>query len=79
MNAEILRALMAGFIVAMFALAMLYLSRRQLTWMQIAAWGLIALLVPVLGPFLVIVLRPGTARQRAAARDARLRRQRDEE
>jgi ABC-type bacteriocin/lantibiotic exporter with double-glycine peptidase domain len=59
MNADTLRLLLTGSLVAMFLLALLYLRRRPLTWIQLAAWGLIALLVPALGPFLVILSQPG--------------------
>jgi hypothetical protein len=38
------------------------MSRRQLTLRQSLAWGVFALLVPVLGPLLVIALRPGKPR-----------------
>ena len=43
----------------MAALALYYLSRRRLSTYEYAAWGLLAILVPLLGPFLVIYLRPG--------------------
>ncbi|HJS29683.1 MAG TPA: hypothetical protein VJ768_08680 [Anaerolineales bacterium] len=56
---ELLRALLILTIVAMAALALYFLSRRRLTAYEFAAWGLLALLVPLLGPFLVIYLRPG--------------------
>jgi hypothetical protein len=62
MNAETLRLLLAGTLVAMYVLSMLYLRRRQLTFGQYALWGLLALLVPALGPFLVILLQPGKTR-----------------
>ena len=74
MTAEILRYLLAGFIIVMFGLAILYLSQRSLTRMQIAAWGLLALLIPVLGPFLVILARPGAPRPRAEIVRTRQRR-----
>lgn len=59
MNAEPLRLLLTGYLVAMSVLALLYLRRRPLTWIQFTAWGLLSLLVPALGPFLVILARPG--------------------
>ncbi|HTX92860.1 MAG TPA: hypothetical protein VMC09_16740 [Anaerolineales bacterium] len=64
MNAETLRLLLAGCLVAMYVLAMLYLRRRPLTLGQFAAWGLFALFVPVLGPFLTILSRPGSPSRR---------------
>jgi hypothetical protein len=65
MNAETFRLMLTGYLVAMFVLAMLYLRRRPLTRIQFAAWGLFALLIPALGPFLVILARPGNHRKRA--------------
>ena len=62
MPAEPLRLLLAIFLIVMFGIALLYLSRRQLTLRQSLAWGVFALLVPVLGPLLVIALRPGKPR-----------------
>ncbi len=64
MNAETLRLLLAGTLVAMYVLAMLYLRRQPLTFSQYTLWGLFALLVPTMGPFLVILLQPGKSAQR---------------
>ena len=64
MNAETLRLLLAGTLVALYILAMLYLRRQPLTFSQYTLWGLFALLVPALGPFLVILLQPGKSAQR---------------
>ena len=64
MNAETLRLLLAGTLVALYTLAMLYLRRQPLTFSQYTLWGLFALLVPALGPFLVILLQPGKSAQR---------------
>lgn len=60
MNApEIIRALLVVGMAGMALLALIYLSRRRLVWWQVCAWGALALCLPVLGPFLVICLRPG--------------------
>jgi hypothetical protein len=64
MNAATLRLLLAAVLFAMYILAMLYLRRRLLTLGQLTAWGLLALLIPARGPFLVIVSRPGGPRRR---------------
>ena len=74
MNTETLRLMLTGYLVAMFVLAILYLRRRPLTGIQFAAWGLFALLIPALGPFLVILARPGNYRKRAEIVRARRRR-----
>ena len=64
MNAETLRLLLAGILVAMVVLARLTLRRQPLTFSQYTLWGLFALLAPALGPFLVILLQPGKSAQR---------------
>jgi len=57
-TADVLRILLLATIVALAVLALLYLRRRRLDWQTGLAWVLLALLVPVLGPILVISLRP---------------------
>ncbi len=69
-GAEILRGLLVADVVGMFALAAVYLRQRRLPWHQYLGWGLVALLVPVFGPFLVIASHPGEARRRPAPRRA---------
>lgn len=64
MNAATLCLLLAAVLFAMYILAMLYLRRRLLTLGQLTAWGLLALLIPARGPFLVIVSRPAGPRRR---------------
>jgi pilus assembly protein TadC len=54
MNAETLRLLLAVTLIAMVVLAVFYLRRPPITFSQYMLWGLFALLVPALGPFLVI-------------------------
>ena len=60
MNAEVLRLLLAICLIAMYVLAMLYLRRRNLRLGAYLFWGLFALSIPALGPFLVILSRPGS-------------------
>ena len=43
--------------------AVLYLRQRKLSTLAFVLWGTLALVLPVLGPFLVIVSRPGKSRQ----------------
>ena len=59
MNAEVLRLLLAVSLIAMYVLAMLYLRRRRLGLGAYLFWGLFALSIPALGPFLVILTKPG--------------------
>lgn len=57
--ASALRALLVATIILMAGLALFYLSRRRLTLGQSLRWGLLAVLLPLLGPFLVIAFHPG--------------------
>jgi len=57
--AEVLKAVLVFTILAMAFLAVFYLHRRQLSWAAYCFWGLAAIVLPVLGPFLVIASRPG--------------------
>jgi hypothetical protein len=56
--ADIIRLLLLVDVIGMAALALLYLRRRHLDLLTYLAWGLLAVLLPILGPFLVIVFRP---------------------
>lgn len=66
--ADALRVLILLDIVAMALFAILYLRQRPLSWIAFLGWGLLAVLVPILGPFLVIVCRPGAARRPRSSR-----------
>jgi hypothetical protein len=68
MNAGMLRLLLAGTLVALYVLAMLYLRRLPLPISHYTFWGLFALLVPALGPFLVILIQPGRSIQKRSDR-----------
>ena len=60
--ADLLRALLLLDIVGSALLAIFYLRRRPISSLAFLGWGLLAVLVPVLGPILVIAARPGAAR-----------------
>jgi hypothetical protein len=68
LSAETMRYLLAAFLIGMAFLALLFLRRRELTTSQIVGWGLLIVLVPLLGPFLVIAIKPGAERRPAARR-----------
>ncbi|MDH5505694.1 MAG: hypothetical protein OEZ02_00555 [Anaerolineae bacterium] len=46
----------------MVLLAVFFLRQRNLPPKACIAWGLLAILLPVLGPYLVIAIRPGKGR-----------------
>jgi hypothetical protein len=62
---ETMRLLLAISLIGMALLAILYLSRRNLSPAEYLAWGLLIVLLPFLGPFLVVLLRPGVPRKAA--------------
>jgi hypothetical protein len=59
MNAETLRTLLLVYIALSAGLAFVYMARRRLTLGEWVFWGLVAILLPVFGPFFVISARPG--------------------
>ena len=62
LSTETIRALLIGCLFFMALLAVLYLRQRQLSWIAYCAWGLLAILLPAIGPFLVILAHPGQKR-----------------
>ena len=55
----VMKAILLVTILAMIYLAVHYLRRRQMPWATYCFWALVAVALPVLGPFLVIAVRPG--------------------
>jgi len=58
--ADILRLILIIVAIAMALLALFYLRRRHLSIFAALLWALLALVVPLVGPFLVIFLQPGS-------------------
>jgi hypothetical protein len=58
-TAGVIRTILLVDIVIMAVLALAYLRQRRMSWSAFCCWGLLAIGVPVLGPFLVIANRPG--------------------
>ena len=54
-----LRFLLVIYFVAAFVAAIFYLRYRRAILLEYLLWGTVALVLPVLGPFLVIAARPG--------------------
>jgi RsiW-degrading membrane proteinase PrsW (M82 family) len=68
MNVDALYVLLVIFFVTMFLLAVFYLSRRKMSKLAYAFWGIFALLLPAFGPFFVIAYRPGEMAPRKRGR-----------
>jgi hypothetical protein len=58
-TAGVIRTILLVDIAAMALLALFYLRQRRMSWASYCCWGLLAVGIPVLGPFLVITNRPG--------------------
>ncbi len=56
---DLIRSILIIGVLGMAALAALYLRRRELTITEYLSWGLLIVLLPLLGPFLVIFYQPG--------------------
>lgn len=67
-GAEILQVFLILDIAGMLTLSLVYLARRRMAWHQYLSWGLLALVLPILGPFLVIANHPGERRKRPLPR-----------
>jgi hypothetical protein len=60
LSPDLMRVLLTICLLGMALLASFFLRQRKLTVVETLAWGMLILLVPLLGPFLVILLRPGS-------------------
>jgi predicted cobalt transporter CbtA len=63
MAPEFLRYALFGGCFAMLVLSMFFLRGRELSARQYILWGLLAVAVPLLGPYLVIIFKPGSQRK----------------
>lgn len=64
MTPEVMRTLLVLCMLGMALLAACYLRQRDLSLSEYISWGLVILFVPLLGPFLVILSRPGAQAKR---------------
>lgn len=49
--------------IGMAIIAAFYLRERRLSMLAYIGWGLIIALIPLVGPFLVVLLQPGNRRE----------------
>jgi len=59
---EIMRSLLLICLLGMATLAAFFLRQRSLSFTDYLRWGLLLILLPLLGPFLVILASPGKRR-----------------
>jgi membrane-bound metal-dependent hydrolase YbcI (DUF457 family) len=74
MTTHTLQVLLLLVILALYVLALFYLRRRGLNPARFAIWALLALFVPILGPFIVFAAQPGSRDSRLVDTRARNRR-----
>ena len=61
LSADLMRSFLVLTILGMAVLAAFHLRHRQLTLDEYLLWGLAAILIPLIGPYLVIALTPDRA------------------
>lgn len=59
MTPDGMRFLLLAYLLGIALLAVLFLRKRALPLPAYMGWGLLALLVPLVGPFMVLYVRPG--------------------
>jgi hypothetical protein len=60
---QLMRLLLVTCLLGMAILAILSLRQRKMPVGAYLGWGLIAVLLPLVGPFIVLLARPGGNRQ----------------
>jgi len=60
---QLMRLLLVICLLGMALLAVLSLRQRKMTAAAYLGWGLVAVLLPLIGPFVVLLVRPGKSRQ----------------
>jgi hypothetical protein len=60
---QLMRLLLVVCLLGMALLALLSLRQRKLPVAARIGWGLVAILLPIIGPFFVLLVRPGKGRQ----------------
>ena len=65
MSTQVLQYLLLGCLVGMALLAAFYLRGRRMSLWAYLIWGLVAVLIPAIGPFIVILTHPGESKQHA--------------
>jgi hypothetical protein len=59
MTADVIRTMLIVDMVALVLLALIYIRQRKMSIVEYCCWSLLAIILPVIGPFIVIANRPG--------------------
>jgi hypothetical protein len=62
LSAHTLRLMILGCILSLNILAAIFLRGRKLSLWEYTGWGILAMLLPIIGPFIVIWVQPGRQR-----------------
>jgi len=68
---EVLRLILFADLFGMLMLAVLFLRGRRLSTLGYVCWGILALMLPVVGPYIVIATRPGFPLSRESSAQSR--------
>lgn len=62
MNADGVRLMLGITLMLLALLAIFYLRQRSMAWWEYLLWGMVAVFIPLIGPFVVMIIRPGKKR-----------------
>jgi hypothetical protein len=62
LNPQLMRFLLLLCMIGILLIAVLFLRQRSLQFWLYLGWGLLAVCIPFIGPFLVLIERPGSPR-----------------
>ena len=63
LSPDVMRLILFACLLGMAILAALFLRERKLSLPAYLGWGLLIVLLPLVGPFLVIMISPGGQRR----------------
>ena len=75
LSANTMRLFLGLTVLGMSLLAVFFLCGRRLSLLEYLGWGLLAVALPLVGPFLVIVLAPGEPLPKVTVRARQRQRQ----
>jgi len=62
LDPSVMRYLIVASLIGMALLAVFFLRERRLGTVQFLGWGLLIILLPLVGPFMAILFSPGKPR-----------------
>jgi hypothetical protein len=63
LSADWMRLLLCVCLIGIAILAAFFLRGRSLSLLAYLGWGALIILLPLIGPFLVVLIQPGTSRK----------------